>query len=184
MSAVPPALDEALETLSEARSDPENLRLFDALHFLREALRAGGDGAGECDALNRVHRAAPHPLAEAVLLALGHTADPPPRDPLAPLMEAAGLPVGEPEPLAALEAWARRQNLSLQAHRERLVHADRIVRRAQQSTQLGAAVIVVLLLVVVLLLLLEGDWLEVPTPARDEPEQLPEPTLDRGEERP
>jgi hypothetical protein len=171
MSTVPPELDQALEFMSQARSDPHNLRLFDALHFLREALRAGAECTSELGILARVHLARPDPQTARVLAALDYSVEPPSVDPLEALIRAAGLPPAMTEPIPALEEWLGRQKTIIRVQQERLEHAERILSRANQATQLATAIVVVLLGVVALLLLVEGDWLEVPAPVRTAPEQ-------------
>ncbi len=176
MSRVPAVLHDALEELADRRAEPDTLALFDALHFLVEALEADEGAAERLAALARLMHATPDPLGVAVLAALGHGFEEPQPDPLAPLLQAAGLPVGDPEPLAALQAWATRQQHVIQVQRERLAHAERLLSRARQVTHLAAATVVVLLGVVVLLLVVEGGWIEVPeadhTPVG---EPVPEP---------
>jgi hypothetical protein len=169
-------LDDALEELAACRAEPDTLALFDALHFLREALLAGADASAERQALVRVVHTHRDARGVAVLAALGHVLDDDDdEDPLAPLLAAASLSPQVPDPHRALEAWIVRQQRIVQVQQERLDHAGRLVAQARQSTQLAAATGVALLGVVVLLLLVEGDWLTVPVPDRSTQEDAAGP---------
>lgn len=171
MSPVPEVLDDALEELAAERAGPDTLALFDALHFLREALRKGEPADAEREALVRVVATHPDARGVAVLASLGHAFDQGPDDPYLALLHATGLAPDEPDPAAALGRWIARQQRALRVHEDRLAHANALVARARQATQVAAATVVVLLAVVVLLLLVEGDWLDVPVPDRSPPEE-------------
>ncbi len=157
-------LDRELEALSQEQSEPRTLALFNALHFLREAMGEGKDGKKELQVLSALHRAHPDPRSGAVLTAMGELSGDLTPDPLEPLLQAASLPRDTPEPVEALENWIKRQALINQGQQLRLEETARSLARAQQATQVGSAVVVVLLAIVGLLLLIEGGWLDVPDP--------------------
>ena len=183
MTTVPQVLDDALEELASARAEPETLALFDALHFLREALLSGEDHGPQLQALAGVVYRHPDARGVAVLAELGHVFEDRDEDPLYPLLDAAGLPPGTPNPHEALGRWIQRQQRVVTVQEDRLDHAERLLSRSRQRLQLAAATVVVLLGVVALLLLIEGDWLQVPVPDRAPQEDAQGPPRESTPER-
>ncbi len=183
MTGVPQVLDDALEELATARAEPETLALFDALHFLREALLSGEGHDMELQALVSVVYRYPDARGVAVLAKLGHVFEDVDEDPIAPLLKAAGLQPGTPSPHEALAGWIQRQQRVVAVQQDRLEHAERLLSRSRQGLQLAAATVVVLLGVVALLLLIEGDWLDVPVPDRAPQDDAQGPPMESTPER-